>query len=186
MADTATGKRQGFRASLCATLYPAWHSRGPPDGCAVKSRIGTVMTAIEDLIRQIADPRLRDHLAAEVAKLKNQKIVFEDHLPELLRLPKAAATVGARVVRKDHKNNVTYRVAAEVNGKWIKAVPQSGGPDEKLERSAFIVVKAFGEAMYPALIPVDAIERAPGKSWHILINADNTAPTFGVRFAVSV
>lgn len=134
------------------------------------------MAAIEDLIRQIADPRLRDQLAAEVAKLKNQKkfgLVFEDHLPELLRLPQVAATVGARVVRKDDHAGVTYRVTAEVNGKWIKAVPESGGPEEKLERSAIVVAKAFGEPMYPALIPVDAIERAPGKPWHVLINADN-------------
>lgn len=134
------------------------------------------MAAIEDLIRQIADPRLRDQLAAEVAQLKSQKkfgLVFEEHLPELLRLPKAAATVGARIVRKDDKSSVTYRVTAELNGKWIKAVPESGGPEEKLERSTVVVVRAFGEPMYPALIPVDAIERAPGKPWHVLINADN-------------
>jgi len=134
------------------------------------------MAAIEDLIRQIADARLRDQLATEVAKLKGQKkfgLVFEDHLPELLRLPKAIATVGARVVRTGDENNVRYRVTAEVNGKWIKAVPESGGAEEKLERSAVIVVRAFGEPMYPALIPVDAIERAPGKPWHVLINADN-------------
>lgn len=134
------------------------------------------MAAIEDLIRQIADVRLRDRLAAEVAKLKDIKkfgLVFEDHLPELLRLPNVAATVGARVVRKDDKDGVTYRVTAEVNGKWVKAVPESGGLEEKLERSAVVVARTFGEPMYPALIPVDAIERAPGKPWHVLINADN-------------
>jgi adenine-specific DNA-methyltransferase len=134
------------------------------------------MAAIEDLIRRIADPRLREQLAAEVAKLKDQKkfgLVFEDHMPELLRLPKVAAILGARVVKKDDHDGLTYRVTAEVNGKWIKAVPESGGPEEKLERSAVVVAKAFGEPMYPALIPVDAIERAPGKPWHVLINADN-------------
>ena len=122
------------------------------------------MAAIEDLIRQIAHPRLREQLACEVAKLKNQKkfgLVFEDHLPELLRLPKAAATVGTRVVRNDDKDNVTYRVTAEVNGKWIKAIPESGGPEEKLERLTVVVARAFGEPMYPVLTPVDAIEAPP-------------------------
>lgn len=134
------------------------------------------MAAIEDLIRQIADPRLREQLAAEVAKLKEKKtfgLVFEDHLPELLRLPNIAATFGARVVKKDDPNHVPYRVTAEVNGKKIKAAPESGGPEETLERSAVIVARAFGEPMYPALILVDTIERVPGKPWHVLINADN-------------
>ncbi|MGB7158049.1 MAG: DNA methyltransferase [Tepidisphaeraceae bacterium] len=134
------------------------------------------MAAIEDLIRQIADTRLRDQLATEVAKLKEKKtfgLVFEDHLPELLRLPNVAATVGARIVRTDDPNHVPYRVTSEVNGKKIKAAPESGGPEETLERSAVVVARAFGEPMYPALIPVDTIERAPGKPWHVLINADN-------------
>jgi len=134
------------------------------------------MAAIEDLIKQIADPRLRDQLAAEVAKLKAKKtfgLVFEDHLPELLPLPNVAASVGARVVKKDDPNHVPYRVTAKVNGKKIKAEPEPGGPEETLERAAVVVACAFGEPMYPALIPVDAIERAPGKPWHVLVNADN-------------
>lgn len=134
------------------------------------------MAAIEDLIKQIADTRLRDQLAAEVARLKSQKkfgLVFEEHLPELLRLPGMAARLGSRVLKKDDPRGVPYRVTAEVNGNRIKVRPEGGGDEETIERAAVVVARAFGEPMYPALIPVDAVERAPGKPWHALINADN-------------
>lgn len=134
------------------------------------------MAAIEDLIKRIADTRLRDQLAAEVAHLKSQKkfgLVFEEHLPELLRLPGMAARLGSRVLKKDDPRGVPYRVTAEVNGKRIKVRPEGGGGEETIDRAAVVVARAFGEPMYPALIPVDSIERAPGKPWHILINADN-------------
>ena len=47
------------------------------------------MSAIDTLIAQISDPRLRERLAAEWDNAKKEKkfgLVFEDHLPELLPL----------------------------------------------------------------------------------------------------
>lgn len=134
------------------------------------------MAAIEDLIKQIADPGLRDQLAAEVARLKAAKkfgLVFEEHLPEMVRLPRLTVRVGARVFKKEDAANVPYRVVAAVNGKKVKIVPESGGSMETVQSDSLVVAKAFGEPMYPALIPVDTVERAPGKPWHVLINADN-------------
>src|SRR5438105_2363520 len=97
------------------------------------------MAAIEDLITRIADPRLREQIAAELAKLKDQKkfgLVFEDHLPELLPLPQVLATVGMRVLKKNDPMRVPYRATAEMNGGKLKVVPESGGPEETLERTA--------------------------------------------------
>ena len=47
------------------------------------------MSAIDTLIAQISDPRLRERLTAEWDNAKKEKkfgLVFEDHLPELLPL----------------------------------------------------------------------------------------------------
>lgn len=47
------------------------------------------MSAIDTLIAQISDPRLRERLAAEWANAAREKklgLVFEDHLPGLLPL----------------------------------------------------------------------------------------------------
>jgi adenine-specific DNA-methyltransferase len=134
------------------------------------------MAAIEDLIKQIADAGLREQLAGEVARLKATKtfgLVFEEHLPELVRLPALPIRAGVRVMKKNESGTATYRVTSQVNGKKVKIVPDAGGPDEIVERDGLVVAKAFGEPMYPALIQVDTVERAPGKPWHVLINADN-------------
>jgi adenine-specific DNA-methyltransferase len=134
------------------------------------------VAAIEDLIKQIPDSDLRKQLASEIARLKATKkfgLIFEEHLPELVRLPGMTARVGARVLKKHDPHGAPYRVLADVNGKKIKIVPESGGLDETLECDRVVVIKAFGEPMFPALIPIDAIERSPGKRWHVLINAEN-------------
>lgn len=48
------------------------------------------MAKIEDLIAQIPDERLRKAMAGEIKALKKTKrfgLVFEEHLPETVRLP---------------------------------------------------------------------------------------------------
>jgi len=148
------------------------------------------MAAIEELVRSIADPRIRDALALEVARLKAGKkfgLVFEEHLPETVLLPGLAIKVGARVMLKNDPHSLAFRVIEEVNGKKVKVIPDHvtksgvirGLPESivnaavVMNRADLVVAKAFGEPMYPALIPVDSVERAPGKPWHVLINADN-------------
>ena len=36
-----------------------------------------------------------------------------------------------------------------------------------------VVVKRFGEAIYPTLVPVEKVARGADKPWHILINGEN-------------
>jgi adenine-specific DNA-methyltransferase len=70
------------------------------------------MAKIEDLVKQISDEKLRDEIAAEVRELKKHKqfgLVFEEHLPEMLRLPKVAIRVGNLVVQRDAPGNALWR-----------------------------------------------------------------------------
>src|SRR5438128_1165354 len=109
------------------------------------------MAAIEDLIKQIAEPGLREQLATEVARLKATKkfgLVFEEHLPELLRLPGLPVRAGTRVLKKDERGSMAYRVASTLNGQEVKIVPEAGGPEEIVARESVVVAKAFGEPMY--------------------------------------
>ena len=132
------------------------------------------MAAIEDLIGQVADQGLRDNLTHELVRLKAVKkfgLVFEEHIPELIRLPKHPPRLGSRVVKKD--GDSSYRVVAEVNEREVLIAPEAGGPEESVERTDVIVVKAFGEPMYPALTPVDTIDQSSEKPWHTVINAEN-------------
>jgi adenine-specific DNA-methyltransferase len=59
------------------------------------------MAKIEDLIAQIPEGRLRRAIAEEIRQLKKKKkfwLVFEEHLPETVRLPRLPdlSSVGSR------------------------------------------------------------------------------------------
>ncbi|MCY2927498.1 MAG: site-specific DNA-methyltransferase [Planctomycetota bacterium] len=134
------------------------------------------MARLEDLIGDVADPQLRDRIAGEVAKLKAKKrfgLVFEAHLPEVVQLPGLPVKPGVRVAKRAEKNTGFYLVTASINGKKVKIAPERGGPEEVAAKGDLVVVKRFGEPMYPALVPMDRVTRAPGKPYHTLINADN-------------
>lgn len=134
------------------------------------------MARLEDLIKEIADPRLRYQIAAEVGKLKARKkfgLVFEQHLPEIVQLPGLPVKPGARVVKRAEKNAGVFLVTSAIDRKKVSIIPERGGPEEALSKDDLVVVKRFGEPMYPALVPVEGIARAPGKPYHTLINAEN-------------
>jgi len=134
------------------------------------------MALLEDLIKDIPDARLRNQIGAEVGQLKAQKkfgLVFEEHLPEIVQLPGLAIKPGARVAKRSDKLAGFFVVKASINGKKVSIVPERGGPEETVAKDDLVVVKRFGEPMYPALIPVDSLTRVPGKPYHTVINADN-------------
>lgn len=134
------------------------------------------MARLEDLIKDIPDSRLKNQIAAEVARLKARKnfgLVFEEHLPEVVQLPGLPVKLGARVAKRKNNEPTFFMVTAAINGKNVLIVPERGGPDEVAGKDELVVVKRFGDPMYPSLLPVDRITRVPGKPYHTLINADN-------------
>jgi adenine-specific DNA-methyltransferase len=80
------------------------------------------MAKIEDLVHQVADEKLRNEIAAEIRELKKQKrfgLVFEEHLPEMLRIPKATIRVGDVVAHWGAPGSEVWRVL-EIAGKRAK------------------------------------------------------------------
>ena len=116
------------------------------------------MAKIEDLIRQISDERLRAELASEVRELKKQKhfgLVFEEHLPEMLRLPKAAIRVGNVVAHRDGSGSEVWRVI-EITGKKAKC-RQPVNPTKYVQEvlkdfplDELVLVVRFGEPGFDA------------------------------------
>lgn len=110
------------------------------------------MARLEDLIKDIADASLRNQIAGEVGKLKARKkfgLVFEEHLPEVVLLPGLPIKPGARVARRANKTAGFFIVTAVVNGKKVSIAPERGGPEEIVAKDDLVVVKRFGEPMYP-------------------------------------
>ena len=155
------------------------------------------MSAIHDLIAQISDPRLRERLAAEWAAASQEKkfgLVFEDHLPELLPLYEAKPRRGDLVCRRHGPLKEVWQVRAIHDGIATCIKPQDDTHPAESSPSAsapvnfavdeLLVVRQFGEPIFPALVPVDAVENFPrplagegpgerAAPWHTLIEADN-------------
>lgn len=145
------------------------------------------MSAIHDLIAQIADPRLRERLATEWANAaKNKKfgLVFEDHLPELLPLHGATPRKGDLVCRRQGALKDVWQVKSLNAGIATCIKPSNEAHPSEPTRAAvepvqlpveeLLVVREFGEPIFPALVPVDAVANGPADApWHTLIEADN-------------
>jgi adenine-specific DNA-methyltransferase len=135
------------------------------------------MARIDDLIAEIADERVRRAVSAEVKKLREEKkfgLVFENHIPELSYLHGAKIKVGANVVKRGTKGAEVYRVVTIDNGSATIVRDVVGVSETELVAvQELIVVKRFGEAIYPALLPVESVTKNPSKPYHTIINSDN-------------
>ena len=140
------------------------------------------MAKIEDLIAQLPDERLRKAIAAEVRELKKNKkfgLVFEEHLPETVRLPILPVKKGELVAKKREPGNELWRVKnirkdIATLEKAVKGDPLSAETGVEVPVEELVVVRNFGDPIYPVLVPVDRVARGgPDKPWHTLINADN-------------
>lgn len=82
--------------------------------------------------------------------------------------------VGATVQCRNEPNGQYYRVtAANGNGK-VTVEPISGGEPMKVAKKDVLVVKRFGDPIYPALRSVGAVRRgAPDKPHHAVISGEN-------------
>lgn len=146
------------------------------------------MSAIDDLIAQVSDPRLRDRLAVEWANAAKERkfgLVFEDHLPELLPMYNARPRRGDLVCRRSGSLKDVLRVKFVRDGVATCAKPSSDTHPSEPERGSaaeehdfaideLLVVREFGEPIFPALLPVDSVANGPVDApWHTLIEADN-------------
>lgn len=135
------------------------------------------MARIDDLISEIGNERVRRAVAAEVKKLREGKkfgLVFENHIPELSYLHTASVKVGANVVKRGAKGAEVYRVVAIEDGEArIMRDVEGASEAERIAVSELTVVKRYGEAIYPALLPIDSVSKNPAKPYHTIINSDN-------------
>ena len=145
------------------------------------------MSAIDTLIAQISDPRLRERLTAEWDNAKKEKkfgLVFEDHLPELLPLHGAKPRKGDLVCRRQGTLKDVWQIKSIHEGVATCVKPSNEAHPSEPTRAAaepvqftvdeLLVVREFGEPIFPALVPVDAVANGPADApWHTLIEADN-------------
>src|ERR1043165_9023335 len=111
------------------------------------------MAKVEDLIAQIPDECLRRAIAAEVKALKKTKkfgLVFEEHLPETVRLPRLPVNVGELVALKRESGNNLWRVKRIEKSiascdAAVEGYPSSKQTNKEFPLSDLVVVRNFGD-----------------------------------------
>lgn len=134
------------------------------------------MAAINDLLRQIPDSTLRNRLEQEFARIsKNKKfgLVFEEHIPECTPLYEVPIKRGSTVAQKTGHINDVFSVI-KLDGDSAICRNKASGEIKNFLLSELVSIAQFGEAIFPTLQPISAVENAPESNlWHTLIEADN-------------
>lgn len=134
------------------------------------------MAKLDDLIGQVADASLRSELAKAAKELRKQKrfgLVFEEHIPEVTLLRDFPIRPGALVHhRQDLTAKTPLRVEA-VKGRKATVTPLPKGPAEEVSLDDLLVVKRFGDPIYPALQSVGSEAKGKDRPYHAVINAEN-------------
>jgi adenine-specific DNA-methyltransferase len=134
------------------------------------------VAALDSLIAQIEDEKLRARLNTEVERLSEEKtfgLVFEDHLPELTPIYNEKVRKGSTVALRGEDITDVWRVLSVV-GKAARCFRRSTKEERHIPTDQLVVVLQFGEPIFPSLVPVDKVQNAPNDApWHTLIEADN-------------
>ena len=134
------------------------------------------MAAIDDLIARIEDQSLRERLKVEFNRIAREKkfgLVFEEHLPELTPIYNTRVRRHSKVALRSGPLADLWRVLSTRDGK-AHCRNIGSGETREIPMEELVVVRQFGEPIFPALAPVDKVQNGPDDApWHTLIEADN-------------
>jgi len=132
-------------------------------------------TILDEAIARIEDEALRQRIAREVELLRGSRrfgLVFDRHLPESVRLAGHPIRKGVKVGLRDESSPDTWRVAGFTD--HTRQIAILSGDGGEVSTAGLIVVREFGEPVFPGLVSVDQLangdEDAP---WHTVINGEN-------------
>lgn len=143
------------------------------------------MAHIDNLVAAIPDEDLRKALQAAVRKLAGGRrfgLVFNEHNPESVLLFKQQnVRRGSKV--KVMREGSADRTDTDDSGVWV--VTALSGDNASLAHKAdgtltreelrerCVVVREFGDPVYPGLLSTDRVVRDPERPFHTLINSEN-------------
>src|SRR6516162_995848 len=133
------------------------------------------MAHIDDLLNHVADTDLRKQLRAAVAEIRDRRqfgIVYESHIPETVALSGLGVQPSCLVLNRKHMSEEPLVVERIENQRAFVCNPKTQ------ERSCttlseLVVVKPFGDPVYPCLTPLSEIRRGDSRPNYTVINAEN-------------
>ncbi len=134
------------------------------------------MAHIDALVDKIADPALRAALREQVDSLLHKRsfgLVFQEHRPETVELPQHRVRRGCKVRIWDEPDQLLYHVD-KLTGDEASVTSLTEPPvQRRLPRLALVVVREFGDPVYPGLVSTGGVHRGGKKAAHVVINAEN-------------
>lgn len=141
------------------------------------------INVLDQLIGQIQDEALRHRLAREVDLLRGSRrfgLVFDRHLPESVRLVDHPIRRGIRVALRDETSAETWTVLRFTDRTRDVALLDGDGGERLC--ADLVVVREFGEPVYPGLQTVERIARGGADGpWHLVINGENLHALQAIR-----
>ena len=136
------------------------------------------MAKIEELLSRVTDPELRAALAREIQKIKSNirfGLVYEEHVPEVLKLPNLPVRPGVLATPDDDSDIQRPWLVERIEGEiaFCSRRSDDGREEARFRIGELVVVKRFGDPIYPALIPAASVRRSEERPYHVIIQADN-------------
>jgi adenine-specific DNA-methyltransferase len=134
------------------------------------------MAHIDALIDKVTDPALRQALAEQVEILLGKRsfgLVFQEHRPETVELPNYRIRRGCKVRIWGEDDGVLHQVdrlsktSATISS--LTEIPVQ----REIARTQLVVVREFGDPIYPGLEITDRVDLGGTKPAHMVINAEN-------------
>lgn len=143
--------------------------------------VGDDLARLDDLVARVADPSLRREMESALAESRRRSrfgLVYEEHIPETSALLGLLVQKGSLAQRReDPASGPLYRVTqvASVEGEEQATVePVDGGEAKQVATRDLLVVKRFGEPIFPALTPLGSVRQGSEyKPHHAVINGEN-------------
>ncbi len=137
------------------------------------------MAALDDLLSRIEDPALRADIERELVPLRGGQslgLVFERHMPEQVQLYGHPIRRGLTVCERSVEGDAPEWRVISVKGKRVslQRVDEEGQLlKHKANIKDLVVVRRFGDPIYPGLESVARLEKGGERPFHTVINAEN-------------
>lgn len=134
------------------------------------------MAHLDTLIDRIPDPKLRAEIQDQVSKLAAKTrfgLVFEEHQPETVELPGFVISRGGKVAFRDRSTPGIWEVTKIDNEKATLVSQEDRSDRINAHVSDLVVIREFGDPIYPGLTSVGKILKGGDRPFHAVINAEN-------------
>lgn len=157
-----------------------------------------IRSELDVLLDKVQDPALGADLRSQIDRLKQRRsfgLVFEQHIPERVRLPQHPIRVGAQVVSRDDDDSPTWEVVAvdgdvatmekvrDRDGAYIMRGEHAVDGRERAGIDSLVVITDFGEPALPGFRHLGSVARGGHKPYHVVIKGENHHALEALRFS---